>query len=264
MSIPRPALAFTAIYILSTVTAHAGAQLPCGTVIGRGEQMTLTGDVGPCDNDDAAALRVDGGSLDLGGFTVSCADMDADADLPQGVVLFGKKATLRNGRIVGCSNGVGLAGSGKHLVENVTVTGSSDDGFDIAEGTKNKLNNNVASQNASDGYYVRTSKNKLTGNTASQNGDDGFTIAAGGNKNKLSGSTATNNADDGFEIDGSKNKLLATTATQNGESGIDLDGQKNKVIGGSAQGNVVFDVIGCAGNKVKDIGASNPSPDCAR
>ena len=241
----------------------AAAQVVCGTTIGKGEQLTLTEDLGPCDNDDAAALIVDSGTLDLGGRTVTCADTDIDGDLPQGVVLFGKKSRVTNGTIVGCSNGVGLGGSGKHLVQDVTITGSADDGVDIlSDSVKNKLIGVTAQDSASDGIYVRSDKNKLTDATASGNAGDGIELAEGADKNKLLRASAGANGNNGIEVNGSKNKLTDCTANENGSSGMDLGGAKNKVRGGSAAANVLFDLDDCTGNSVKDFSAGTLAPEC--
>jgi len=237
------------------------AQLSCGSSVGKGEKVTLGANVGPCDGVDAA-LVVDSGTLDLGGFTVACADTNLDGDLPQGVVLTGKKARLMNGAVVGCSNGVGLAGQGKHRVEGVTVTGSADDGIDIAQGDKNKLVGNTTASNASDGIYVRTDKNKISDHVTVGNGEDGLDVPASGEKNKLTRVRAEQNADSGIEVGGSKNKVALGTAMQNGGPGFLLGGSKNKVRGGVSMANAGPDVSGCSGNSVKNLSFTTASADC--
>lgn len=245
------------------VAASAAAQVVCGTTVVKGEQLTLTEDLGPCDNDDSAALIVDGGRLDLGGRTVTCADTDIDGDLPQGVVLFGKKARVTNGTIVGCSNGVGLGGSGKHLVQDVTIVGSADDGVDIlSDSVKNKIIGVTVQDSASDGILVRGDKNKLTDNAVSGSGGDGIELAEGADKNKVLRNTATSNGNNGIEVNGIKNKLTDCTADGNGSSGMDLGGSKNKVRGGSGTGNALFDLDDCPGNSVKNFSAGTVAPEC--
>src|SRR5262245_9866859 len=232
----------TVLLMLLGLPLGAAAQLACGSVVSKGDRATLTADLGPCDGVDAAIV-VGGGSLDLGGHTVRCADANLDGDLPQGVVLFGKKSKLMNGTIVGCSNGVGLGGDGKHLVKGVTSRGSADDGFDAIPGAdKCKLMDNTSVDNADDGIQIRSDKNKLVGNNSMQNGDDGYDLWASAEKNKLVNARAEGNADEGILIDGSKNNIVNATASGNGTVGIDLDGDKNKVRAGVAQGNGVYDV----------------------
>jgi parallel beta-helix repeat protein len=177
-------------------TPDARAQVGCGDTVGPGQTATLTGDVGPCD-DVGAAITVDGGTLDLGGFTVSCADTDGDNALPVGIQVEGTKAQVRNGTVTGCYNGVRVDGSGKAVVTGVN-----------------------ASQNATDGVQIRSDKNKVTATTATGNADEGFDVL--GSKNKVIGNTATGNGSDGIDVGSSarKNKVIRNVST--GNDGADL------------------------------------------
>jgi hypothetical protein len=98
---------------LALTAGTAAAQVACGDTVGPGATATLTADVGPCDGMNTAII-VDSATLDLGGHTVSCADGNADADVPYGVVLIGKKAAVRNGTFGLLARRVVAAGSGKH------------------------------------------------------------------------------------------------------------------------------------------------------
>jgi len=246
---------------LALVATPALADVSCGSSVGRGETVTLTADVGPCDGVDAVIV-VDSGTLDLGGHTVRCADTNLDGDLPQGVVLTGRKAKLVNGTVAGCSNGVGLAGDGKHSVQGVTVTASTDDGIDIARGDKNRITGCTTSNNGSDGLYVRTDKNRVTDHVTSMNGEDGVDIPSSGDKNKLLRLRAERNAGSGIEVGGSKNKVISGTATQNGGDGFLLGGSKNKVRGGVSSGSGETDIQGCSGNSVKKLAFTTATADC--
>jgi len=240
----------------------AFAQVACGTVVGKGEKLTLTADLGPCDGVDAGIV-VAGGSVDLGGRTVSCADLDGDGDLPLGVVLTDKKSKLRNGTVIGCSDGVGLGGDGKHVVTGVTVRDSGQDGFDNLPSTgKCKLIDVTAIGNADDGMQLRGDKNKVVRGVSTDNGDDGIEIWESGEKNKLIDFRAERNQDEGILVLGSKNKITKPTANQNATVGIDLNGTANKVSGGSAQSNGVYDLANCDGNKVKKVAFTTATPDC--
>ena len=179
------------------VAPDAWAQVACGDKIGPGQTVTLTGNVGPCD-DVGAAVTVDGGTLDLGGFTLSCSDTDGDNALPIGILLTGQKAQVRNGTVTGCYDGVRIEGGGKAVVSGVT-----------------------ASQNANDGVQIQTDKNKVTGSTTAGNGDEGIEVF--GSRNKIIANTVTGNGSDGIDVGGStrKNKILRNVATGNG--GDDLE-----------------------------------------
>jgi hypothetical protein len=268
---------FSVLAMLVVLPAHAGAQLACGATVGKREKVTLTADVGPCDGDSGstAAIVVDGGTLDLGGRTVTCADANLDGEVPQGVILFGKKSKVMNGSVVGCMNCVGLGGTvgcmncvglggtGKHLVSGVTVQGCLDDGVDVtSDASKNKLVDVTATQNASDGVQVGSDKNKLTNVAARGNGQDGIDLESTADKNKLANVVAEGNADDGLEIGGDKNKVKTIAANGNGDTGIDFDGVKNKVSGGSAQSNLGVDVADCGGNKLAGVTFTTATSDC--
>lgn len=253
------------LVVLGTTTP-AFAQLACGELVPRGQKVTLTADVGPCDGDSNqdAAIFIDGGTLDLAGHTVTCADLDANGDTAQGIALFGKKSKVMNGTVVGCQNGVFLTGDGKHLVQGMTAQGSVDDGLDTSnEAPKNKILGNTFNQNGDDGISILSDKNKIVGNTASQNVADGIDLLDSADKNKVVGNTTNDNDDDGIEVGGEKNKVVDTTATGNGDDGIDFgSGGKNKVRGGTAQGNGNYDIEDCSGNKVKGLAFTTSTPDC--
>jgi hypothetical protein len=251
--------------LLGLAPSLAAADVSCGTVVGKGPKVTLTADVGPCDGNSSseAAIIVDSGTLDLGGQTVTCADQNQDGDVPQGIVLFGKKARVTNGVVVGCMNGIALGGSGKHLVQGVTSRDSADDGFDAAPGAdKCKLIGDTATGNLGDGVSLRSDKNKIVDTTASTNADDGFAVFSSSDKNKFVNARAEANADEGFIVAGAKNKLTGPVASQNGTYGIDLYGARNKAIGGSAQGNGAYDLETCAGSTVKKLTYATSTTSC--
>lgn len=250
------------VYAAATQPGDAGAQVACGDVVEG--SVTLTGDLGPCDG-IPAALVLDGGRLDLGGFTVSCAT----GSETEGIVLIGKKARLSNGAVSGCECGVLLAGSGRHRVTGVTVVDAGDDAF-FAQGDsdKNRLNANTATGANDDGFQINSSKNKLVGNTAQGCGEDGFDINSSADKNKITGSTAVGNLDDGFDIGGDKNKLKGNVATANGEDGIDARGSKNRIIRNTSTGHVGgFDIKGgepCKSNRYKKNTFDTRLGDCIK
>jgi hypothetical protein len=239
-------------------------QVTCGTTIAKGETVTLTADVGPCDGDSSntAALVVDGGRLDLGGRTVTCADTDMNGGVPQGIVVLGKKSRVTNGTIVGCMNCLAVAGVGRHRLSGLTVQDCAQDGVDVAEGSKNKLSDITATGCTSDGIHIRTDKNKLVDAVATGNGADGIDLTGSAGKNKLTRCESTGNGDAGMEIGGEKNKVKDSAASANGEDGVDFGGEKNKLIRVVAQGNGVFDLRDCAGNKVKKTTFTTGTPDC--
>lgn len=255
-------LALVVALAVVPLAAPAAAQVACGTFVRKGQKLTLTADVGPCDGVDAAIL-VDGGSVDLGGHTVGCTDLDADGNVPLGVVLLGKRATLRNGTIVGCSNGVGLGGDGRHRVTAVTSRASTDDGVDAIPGADRcKLVDVTAVGNQDDGIQLRSDGNRLVRSVASDNGDDGVELWESAERNALAATRAERNADEGILVLGTRNRLAKPAANDNGTVGIDLDGSANRVAGGAAASNGSYDLANCAGDTVRKVAFGTATADC--
>ena len=74
-------------------------RLTCGDTIGPNQAVVLHEDIGPCDDDVATVLTVQGPDalLELNGHSVVCADTDGDGQLPAGIQTHGLRASVRNG-----------------------------------------------------------------------------------------------------------------------------------------------------------------------
>ena len=226
--------------VLLVLPAAVFAQVACGDLVSRGDKVVLTADLGPCDGD--AALVLDGGSVDLGGHTLACGDLDANGRAPVGVRLVGKKSRLKNGTVVGCSTGVDLLpGADRAVLVDVTVRLNDDDGVRIG-----------------------SDRNRLVRTVATDNGDDGIELRESADRNKVVGARAERNGDAGIVAGGTVNKLAQPSAVANGTIGIDLDGTGNKVAGGNATSNGAYDLANCAGNKVRRLSFGTATPDCGR
>lgn len=228
------ALGLAGAGLLSPHLADAGAGLACGGVVGPGQTVTLTANIGPCaSGTGTAAVTVDSGTLDLGGFEVTCDTVDP----VDGIVLAGAGAVVINGTVRDCSRGIVVGGTGKHRVSDMNVHTSVGDGLEVLEGSdKNKLAALGSFDNGGDGIQIDGDKNGLTGCTASNN-DDG--VEVDGDKNKVRDCVTLGN-DDGFDIDGDKNKLSANNAEGNADGYI-VGGVGNKLVGNAATNN---DVVG--------------------
>jgi parallel beta-helix repeat protein len=248
-----------AVGLAIALAADARAQITqinCGDTISKGQIVTLSSDVGPCDdNANDAVIVVDSGVLDLAGRTISCTDSDVDGKLPLGVALLGKKAQVRNGTIVGCRSNVFLGASGKHEVENVFSIAAVNYGFYVADDSpKNKLSANFADLNGDDGFQIQSDKNKIDSNTSQDGGDDGFDVT-NASKNKIAGNTAIGNSSSGIEAQGSRNKIVNNYTSDNGHFGINVGPRGHKVIRNTAIDNGISDIHGsdpCSQNKFKD------------
>jgi parallel beta-helix repeat protein len=231
-----PARALALGLALAAGVADAGAQVACGDLVAPGTTVTLGADLGPCDG-VAAAIVVESATLDLGGRTVTCADADGDGELPDGIVLLGKKARVRNGTVVGCFDNVVLAGAGRHAVEGVTAAGARWDGiYVLTDAAKNRITGSTVVGNGDDGVKLYSARNTLRGNLAQDNAEDGFDVIEA-NGNKLLGNTTAGNGDDGIDVNGVGNKVAGNTVRDNGGYGIAIVGKRNKIVGNTASGS---------------------------
>jgi parallel beta-helix repeat protein len=259
-----PARGLAALAFGLAIAGHAPdarAQLACGDLVPPGTSATLTADVGPCDGTDAAIV-VDAATLDLGGRTVSCADTDGDGGVPDGVVLLGKKAAVRNGTIAGCDDGVLVLGAGKHTLEGVTVAGAAEDGIWVdADTPKNRFVANTVRGNGDDGFEVRSDRNTIAGNVALLNGEDGIDVVET-RGNKIASNTSSGNLDEGIDVNGIGNRVIGNTVEDNAGYGIAVVGRRNKVVGNTASGSGSGqDIAGpdCRANTWKKNTIASPS-----
>jgi parallel beta-helix repeat protein len=183
-------------FVFGAPAAHGASPVvihpACGDTIGPGGSFILGADVGPCSNGVVPALSVDSAKLDLDGHTVSCSTVDPAA----GILLIGQRAQLSHGTVVGCLNGVALAGAGRHIVKGIVSDANVVNGFWIQGVSRNKLSSNTASDNGNAGFNVQGVKNNLTGNTAWGNHVVGFNLYFADNA-ALAGNTATASTGDG-------------------------------------------------------------------
>lgn len=242
--------------LLAALPTCATAQVACGDTIAKGATLVLAADLGPCDGVEQV-LTVDSATLDLGGHTVSCADTNGNERLPGGIVLIGKKATIRNGTVVGCLDNVVLAGKGKHVAEGLTVRDAPGnyDGIYVPEGSsRNRIAGNTVTGNSNDGLDIRGHKNSITGNVVTANGEDGIDIIDV-NGNSIAGNSVSDNADEGIDVEGKSTKVTGNTVSNNGGYGIAIVGRRNKTIGNTVTGSGTgSDIAGpvCKGNVWKD------------
>jgi parallel beta-helix repeat protein len=239
----RPFLLLSALAGALAV-AEASAQIACGGTVDPKQTVTLTGNVGPCDG-GSVVITVNGGTLDLGGFSLTCADTNTDGEVPDGIALTGKKSKLRNGSVLGCDTAVIVVGDGKSTVEGVTASGSVNDGIGIG-----------------------SDKNKIVGNISTGNGEDGIDLISSADKNKVIGNNFSSNGDEGVDVTGNKNKVVGNTVNGNGTDGIDVDdsAKKNKILSNNVQGNAAVDLQAsggsCKANKWKKNTFGTRSADC--
>jgi hypothetical protein len=242
MWILRAVLCLAATLVGSAAGATAvGAQVQCGDRIRPGEEVVLFGDL-ECDGSAAALLATGPAILDLNGYTITCADGDADGVAPQvGILLFGWAVNVRNGTVTGCHNGVVAAGSGFHRLDDVATLFGSGDGIVLA----------------SDANRVREALVFRHG---------GAGIAIRGHASTVSDSTAAGNRV-GFTVTGARNRLARNEGEDN-LIGIALGttARFSEVFANVARGNDVTDLAdatpGCGENRWRQNRFATRNQDC--
>jgi hypothetical protein len=175
----------------------------------------------------APALTVNGGSLDLNGFTVVCDHEPAVEGV--GVLLEGSGSRLRNGAVTGCFVAVQVGGSGGHTVRGVTASA---------------FNQGVLVVSGSDG-------NRLL-NSHILRGLDDAAVQVDGSDNLLIFNDVGGSNDQGFEINGNDNRVIGNRISAVAE-GIQLIGAGNHVLRNQIIGTTVRGVeVRAGGHVIKD------------
>jgi parallel beta-helix repeat protein len=124
------------------------------------------------------ALTVDGGVLDLGGFTIVC-DHPPPPPVPPatgvGILLEGEGALLRNGAVTGCFLAVHVLGEGGHTVLDLTAS-AIDRGVFIESDGNRVLDSHVLRALDDAAVQVDGAGNLLRGNVVAGAGDRGIDV----------------------------------------------------------------------------------------
>ena len=152
------------------------------------------------------ALTVDGGRLDLGRFTVVCdpQEEEEEEEPSVAVLLDGQGARLRGGAVTGCDLAIWVAGSGGHIVRNVTASASNQ------------------------GVFIESDGNRLL-NSAVLRGFVDAAVQINGDNNIARFNAIAGSSDQGFEVNGSNNRIVGNRIGGVGE-GIQLVGNGNHVL----------------------------------
>jgi parallel beta-helix repeat protein len=204
--------------------AFANAQINCGDTVGPGGNFNLTSDL-VCSTDPAFTI-VGPVKVDLKGYTVTCDDEDND-----GIIIEGDGATLKNGTVTGCNDGVNAEESNDLFIQKITADLNDSEGFNI-EGDRNRLLGNTSSSNDGEGFQLEGADYELIGNVAVFNDSEGFDSETSGSSFRTNYSIE--NADEGFQIEGPDNLFSANVAYGNGDHGFDVEGASGNVLTGNS------------------------------
>ena len=199
ITVARARLPFSAVGVLFLLfpAAAPAMAVECGEIVTGSARLDR--DL-ICTTDPA--LTVDGGLLDLGGFTVVC---DHEPAMPSvGVLLEGSGARLRGGAVTGCVLAVHVAGDGGHTVRRLTASA------------------------ANQGVLVESDGNRLLDSQILRGLDDAA-VQVNGSDNLLRANAITGSNDHGFEINGNDNRIVGNRIGGVAE-GIQLEGERNHVL----------------------------------
>jgi len=206
----KPLGAAALFLLLAAAPAQA---VECGDVITGSERLDR--DL-ICTTDPA--LTLDGGLLDLGGFTVVCGHAPATPSV--GVLLSGSGARLRDGAVTGCVLAVHVAGDGGHTVRRVTASASNQGVF--VESDLNRLIDSHILRGLEDAaVQVNGSNNLLRANAVAGSNDQGFEI--NGNDNRVVGNRIGGLAE-GVQLDGERNRVVRNQIIGTTDRGVDVRG----------------------------------------
>jgi parallel beta-helix repeat protein len=170
---------------------------------------------------DDPALTIDGGLLDLGGFSVVC---DHPPPVPPalsiGILLEGQGARLRGGAVTGCALAILVAGDGGHTVRRVTASALNQGVFIESDG--NRLFDSHVLRGLEDAaVQVNGSDNLLRGNAIAGSNDEGFEI--NGNDNRIVGNRIGGVAE-GVQLEGERNRVLHNEIVGPTDRGVEVRG----------------------------------------
>jgi nitrous oxidase accessory protein NosD len=189
---------------LLVLAAGPALAVECGDVVTR--HARLDRDL-ICPSDPA--LTVDGGSLNLGGFTVTCDQTVV------GILLEGSRARLRNGAVTGCELAVWVAGAGNHRIQRLTASASNQ------------------------GVFIESDGNRLTRSNILRGLNDAA-VQVNGSDNHVRFNDIAGSLDQGFEINGNDNRITDNRIGGVAE-GVQLAGDgnlvsRNAIIGATERG----------------------------
>ncbi|MCO1336278.1 right-handed parallel beta-helix repeat-containing protein [Microbulbifer sp. OS29] len=213
--------------------------------------VTLNQDLS-CDTSSTPALIISGpsGSLNLNGHSVNC-----DALVGTGIFLDGTAASVYNGEVFNCQNGIQPDGNGFHNIQNIS-TYSNTYGIYLT-GNNNSITQTTIFKNSL-AIYVIGDNNSILFNDINNNSGTGIFIDSNTttkNENTLvSQNTIYQNSFSGILIGQSNSNLIVQNRIyENGTAGIGIDTggivlinlnqSNNRIIGNSVIDNVIYDLI---------------------
>ncbi|MCO1336722.1 right-handed parallel beta-helix repeat-containing protein [Microbulbifer sp. OS29] len=243
------------VALLSVAGAASLALSGVASAVSCGDTVTapavLTGDIAFCASNPAVTIK-DAGTLDLNGYTVSCAGSGI------GIKILGADRTLEDtaggNSIANCDTGVSVEGDGGHLVQEVNATGNFVSGIALWS-AGNTLEFSTSNGNFGMGVRVMGDGNRVRNSDMTGNSLQGVKIV-GGNTLLRFNDTSFNVTSGIVVAEGSGGIIAENISDGNGTNGIMIlpYGQVGfLIVGNTATGNAGADLADhntppCTGN----------------
>ncbi|WP_444901035.1 right-handed parallel beta-helix repeat-containing protein [Microbulbifer sp. SSSA007] len=218
----------------------------------------------------------------LGAGKVTCTPLSGEGE--SGILIKGVSASMINGKIESCPNGVSVAGKGTHTIINSEITDFIDNGIIISSSYNfitgneivglgvsaggagvlvnpladfNNINNNYVSATGSDGILVDGKFTTITVNHIVGTDDDGISLGVDSGRATVTGNFVSLNRNEGIQMTSDQNFISGNVVFDNGLVGILIAGsstnnviENNKVNENFDDGIAIFG--GSIGNTVKN------------
>ncbi|HZP57674.1 MAG TPA: right-handed parallel beta-helix repeat-containing protein [Dehalococcoidia bacterium] len=204
----------------------------------------------------AITIDAENVTLDLNGFTIS------------GSGLFGIETssgtktniTVRNGSVVGFSSGIVMVEATRSTFEDLTVTGSADQGILVGGGSiLRRLN---VFENGADGVFIDVNGNNygaiLEDSDISRNASNGVAIYA--DNVWVHDCVIDANAGAGIMVNGGYNKITDNRITRNLNRGVILSGNPSDQFNVVGHNLIAANTAGVGPFSVQDMGLGNRVP----
>lgn len=263
-----------ALALAVLAASPATAQIACGDTLGPGGSFVLQGDLS-CATPRALTL-VGPVKVDLGNHTITCTSGGL-----VGIRLDGKGASLRNGSIEGCDNGVEVFGVGRHKVSQLAIRGGTNAGV-YTNSPGNRISDVDVAFTIGTGFLVAFDKQQLDRCSATQvaTGFDlqsgsghrlrdiavHFTIGVGvvvaANATRLERVRVSRTMGHGIDVDADDLRMKDVLVTGSIAKGIDANGARLRMQGVRVVSSGSRGVeVGCNGEcDLKDV-SSNSNGD---
>lgn len=245
----RFALAVVVSLVTIGLSSNARAALPvvdldCGDDVD--QSVALADDLTDC-ADDGLVVEASNITIDLRGHRITSNGMPDPGD--EGIHLDEQDGVkIMNGEITGFYDGMFITDNIATTVQDMVVTGNTNNGIHFVDATDAKLKNNLVANNANFGFNLEFNGGTITGNEAFGNAFQGFNVEMS-EELTVKGNHSNGNGDSGAQFAAAPDSLIQKNDFSGNENfglflanGDDVVVKKNRANGNENAG--VFVVMG--------------------